>query len=246
MKLAELWEGKTDVNVRFEDQWDEWQRILGNATVATATAEDPAPAEPAPDVVIEPASEDNPPGEPGIFAEPNEPNGAKANKPHVAYNSGQNEWYTPPEYLAAARQVLGTIDLDPASSDVAQQNVRADRYFTKEDDGLSQPWSGKVWLNPPYATGLIEKFVNKLCDHFDNGDVTEAIALTNNGTETRWFQSLAERASATCLPSRRVKFLDTDGDPGDPLQGQAVVYLGKNVTGFTEAFQDFGSVVHRP
>src|SRR5262245_6844094 len=72
---------------------------------------------------------------------------------HPSYNTGENEWYTPPAYLEAARLVLGGIDLDPASSDVAQRRVRAGRYFTKKDDGLSRPWRGRVWLNPPYASG---------------------------------------------------------------------------------------------
>lgn len=71
------------------------------------------------------------------------------------FGTGENEWYTPAEHLERARQVLGSIDLDPASSDFAQQRVKAAQHFTIEDDGLKREWAGRVWLNPPYAQPAI-------------------------------------------------------------------------------------------
>ena len=63
--------------------------------------------------------------------------------------SGEQEWWTPAELVEAARDVLGVIELDPASCAGAQATVRARRFHTLEDDGLAQEWSGAVWLNPP-------------------------------------------------------------------------------------------------
>lgn len=76
--------------------------------------------------------------------------------------TGENEWFTPLEYIKLARGVLGDIDLDPASSDEAQRIIQAAQYFTKADDGLKQEWRGRVWLNPPYAQPFIAEFASKM------------------------------------------------------------------------------------
>ena len=162
------------------------------------------------------------------------------NKPHVANNSGINEWYTPPEYIQAARDVMGEIDLDPASSEIANRIVGAKVFYTADDDGLGWAWDGRVWMNPPYSSELIRRFVEKLCYHFETGDVTESIVLVNNATETIWFRNLSNFASAVVFPQTRVKFLDPEGQPGAPLQGQAVLYLGKNPQLFLRKFSRFG------
>jgi len=58
--------------------------------------------------------------------------------------SGETEWYTPSAYIDLARQVLGEINLDPASSDQAQETVKAAKYFTRDKDGLKEKWFGRV------------------------------------------------------------------------------------------------------
>lgn len=164
--------------------------------------------------------------------------------PHVANNSGNNEWYTPPEYLDAARAMLEEIDLDPASCELANQNVRAAQFYSQEDDGLSLDWAGRVWMNPPYSSDLVGRFIDKLLDQYRQGNVTEAIVLVNNATETGWFQALAAQSAAICFPKGRIKYLDATGTPANtPLQGQAFVYLGSRVKRFKDAFSAFGFVV---
>jgi ParB family chromosome partitioning protein len=170
---------------------------------------------------------------------------ATEKKAHVALATGENEWYTPPEYVKAVREVMGGIDCDPASSEKANRTVKADTFFTIDDDGLSQKWSGRVFCNPPYAPPLIGQFSAAIVKKFKAGEIDEACILVNNATETVWFQSIAECSSAVCFPKSRVRFLDPAGNPGAPLQGQAVIYLGKKSEVFCRVFGKFGTTWSR-
>ena len=161
---------------------------------------------------------------------------------HVSHNSGENEWYTPAEYIEAARQTMGGIDTDPASSELANRTVGATTYYTAEQNGLDQTWSGRCWMNPPYAQPLVSHFCKAVTEKFASGEITEACVLVNNATETAWFQGMLRIASAVCFPVGRVRFLDINGKPGAPLQGQAVIYIGKNTEEFCNAFRNFGAI----
>jgi ParB family chromosome partitioning protein len=169
---------------------------------------------------------------------------AKKGSAHVRHNSGENEWYTPPEILALARSVMGAIDLDPASCPQANESVQAERFYSIEESGLDRPWKGRIFLNPPYAQPLIAKFADKLCAEWTDGHITSAIVLVNNATETTWFQAMAKLAAAACFPAGRIRFLDPEGKPGAPLQGQAVLFFGAHTEEFCASFSSLGLVVH--
>ena len=157
-------------------------------------------------------------------------------KPHVANNSEDNEWYTPVEYLESAREVLGTINLDPASNEFANERVQAEMYYTEEDNGLEQEWYGSIWLNPPYSSDSVKPFAEKLI----NSKFDEAIVLVNNATETEWFNLLISKASAIVFPKGRIQFDKRDGKHGSPLQGQAFIYFGSNPERFMDVFSIYG------
>jgi DNA N-6-adenine-methyltransferase (Dam) len=169
---------------------------------------------------------------------------ARQAPPHQTQGTGNNEWFTPAALTDAARRVMGTIDLDPASCAEANESVRATTYYTKEDDGLAQPWAGTIWMNPPYAKGLIGKFSTKVRDEFAYGNISQAIVLVNNATETVWFDTLSEHFSIRCEPKPRVHFWGPDSPTlTSGLQGQMIVYLGPNRDAFAREFEQFGRVV---
>lgn len=165
-----------------------------------------------------------------------------------------SEWYTPPHIIDAARYVLGGIDLDPSSCAAANEVVKATTYYTREQDGLSLPWSGRVWLNPPYGRGVIDKFVFRLLEEIRSGSVERAILLTNNCTDTEWWQAMANEADAVCFLRSRTNFwgpLQGDKSPG-ARQGQTIAFLHRThdpirticdrVSHFVRVFGEFGIV----
>jgi len=162
---------------------------------------------------------------------------------HVSRATGENEWYTPAVFTDAARRVMGEIDLDPASSDIANESVKAKKYFTIADDGLAKDWGGRVWMNPPYSQPLIAHFCGKLLDDLEYGNIEQAITLTNNATETKWLNRMIDKCTVICFPIGRVRFIDKEGNPsGAPLQGQIILYFGFNTDRFIREFTKFGPV----
>lgn len=158
-------------------------------------------------------------------------------------HTGDEESYTPEKFIEAARTVMGSIDCDPASNDMAQKTVKATTYYTVSDDGLKQNWTGNVWLNPPYTARVINEFVSKLCESHQSGDVTQAVLLTNNNTDTRWFHEAALQASAICFTSGRINFFKRDGSTSSPTNGQSFFYFGDDIESFKSSFSDFGLIM---
>lgn len=166
--------------------------------------------------------------------------GLKKARPHVSRATGKHEWYSPKSFVETGRSVLGTIDLDPASSKAANKVVQAEKFYTAEDDGLKHDWAGKVWMNPPYGTTLIGPFIDKLKESVEAGTVKEAIVLTNNATDTKWFAVLASISSVLCFPTGRVKYTRPEGESGTPLQGQCLSYIGSHDAKFIREFRAHG------
>jgi hypothetical protein len=167
--------------------------------------------------------------------------------PHQLINSSKsNEYYTPIEFIDSAYVVMGYIDLDPASCEEANKNVRAKTYYTIEEDGFSKPWSGRVWMNPPYgkdegeSEGNQARWVRKICDEYAAGNVSEACVLVNAVPGNKWFHPLWQHT--ICFVYRRIHFINGSGAP---THSNAIVYLGKNIAAFADEFKKHGAVVRR-
>ena len=175
----------------------------------------------------------------------------------IAKSTKSNEWYTPAKYIEAAREVMGSIDLDPASCELANQNVKATRYYSKEDDGLSKDWYGNVWCNPPYGRVKPELkgstkswqplFVQKLLDEYTRGNVRQAIILLlGNAMYKQWFPSLWEYI--ICFHPNSIAFTRpgrTHPDTDRLGFGSIFIYLGPHEQTFIETFSQFGTIARR-
>lgn len=161
-----------------------------------------------------------------------------------------NEWYTPQAYVEAARDVMGSIDLDPASNYYANRWIRAERLYTKNHDGLapSNAWAGNVWLNPPYG-GLQVPFLERLVNEYEQGNITQAVACINGYRyDAKWFRPIWNYD--LCFAARRVRFIGGASEHGpkdeldnSPANGTVFVYLGPDSCRFAERFSQFGFVV---
>ena len=172
---------------------------------------------------------------------------SKISAARYLHSSKTVEWYTPPAIIQAARTVLNDIDLDPASCLRAQQEVRAKQYYTQFEDGLSQPWYGRVWLNPPYGRdhrGESNQGVwsRRLLREYEQGDVTSAILLVNASTGTKWFQPLW--SYPICFVAKRIAFLDEHGvAQSNPTHDNALVYFGDAPERFAAVFATWGTII---
>jgi len=114
--------------------------------------------------------------------------------------TGKDEWLTPPEIIKA----LGDFDLDPCAP-IVRPWATAKRHYTIEDNGLVQPWEGRIWCNPPYGneTG---KWLARMAEH-RNG-----IALIFARTETsNFFRYIWPKAAGVMFLKGRLVFYHVDG-----------------------------------
>jgi len=153
------------------------------------------------------------------------------------------DWYTPVDCIESARLVMGSITTDPASSDIAQEKIKAETFYTRETNGLDKSWLGNVWLNPPYSFPEIDNFIKKLLLEVKNGNCNQAIVLTNNATDTNWFHSLLEYS--LCMTKGRLSFWNKNGQELAARQGQVFFYIGDNENAFIKEFSKYGVIVKK-
>jgi hypothetical protein len=167
---------------------------------------------------------------------------------HLRNNSGNSEWYTPQIYSNAAREVMGGIDIDPCSCEDANRVIKATTFYSEADDGFSKEWHGRLYTNPPYGEGTIDKFADKLLGEIGSQRVAQAIVLVNNCTETKWFQRLLRVSSNVCFPMGRISFWSVDRPSKNPLQGQAFLHFcfrSQDGTKFRRVFGQFGVCISK-
>lgn len=157
-----------------------------------------------------------------------------------------DRYFSPAWLIDAAIEQFGTIDLDPCHDPDPACLIKATKVYDirKGEDGLVQPWAGKVYLNPPYSSVL--PWVIRAAQHAQAGG--EVLALINASTDTAAWQSYVLVHGEVCLLSKRVAF----GKPGsmkttpNPM-ASAVVYFGSSTgaVAFRRVWSRFGTIVSK-
>ena len=116
--------------------------------------------------------------------------------PRGAHHIKSIDWWTPPEIFA---ELNLEFDIDVAAPKGGVDWLPSKKFYTKEDDGLSKKWEGRVWMNPPYGK-YTQLWLEKFIDH-GNG-----IALVFNRTDTRWFHNYVTKSDAILFGLDRIHF----------------------------------------
>jgi site-specific DNA-methyltransferase (adenine-specific) len=128
------------------------------------------------------------------------------------------EWPTPPELYARLNQQYGPFDLDPCAT---PENAKCPRYFTRQDDGLAQRWTGRVFCNPPYGRRMTALWLRKAWESVEAGDAEVVVCLVPARTDTRAWHEYAVHGKIEFVKGR-VKFVGTKN--GAPFPSAVVVF----------------------
>lgn len=145
----------------------------------------------------------------------------KAFYTHAGNSSTHQAWETPAALLEALSSVFGRFDLDPCAARKSRSRVKAKVHFTHEDDGLTLPWHGVVFVNPPYGRTL-GLWVAKARREVEEGRSRTVVALLPARPDTAyWHEHVAGRAVVYFLRGR-LRF--SDGEQAAPFPSALVVW----------------------
>ncbi len=162
--------------------------------------------------------------------------------PPALLSHESTEHYTPQYILDAVIACMGAIDLDPCSNSREIPNVPAARHYAVQENGLVQPWEGRVFLNPPFGHD-VERWFSKLYLEWSAGRTTEAVVWWKSATETAAWKTLTALSCRVCFPSARIRFTGPSGDDGPgPTFSPALFYVGGGPERFEKAFDGIGAV----
>ena len=133
------------------------------------------------------------------------------------FSRKSDEWRTP-QWLFDTLNDLFHFDIDVACTD---DNAKVDHYFTVDEDGLTQPWVGTCWMNPPYSQ--VELWMKKAWEKSQKG--ATVVCLVPSRTDTYWWSRYADKGDYFFIEGR-LKF--NDAKQCAPFPSAIIVFNGKN------------------
>lgn len=118
------------------------------------------------------------------------------NEMNVHFSSKTDLWATPQDFFDELNKEFG-FELDVCA---LPENAKCEKYFTPEDDGLKQEWTGVCWMNPPYGRE-IGKWMKKAYESSLRNDTT-VVCLVPARTDTRWFHDFAMKGEIRFIKGR--------------------------------------------
>ena len=160
----------------------------------------------------------------------------------------KDNYYTPSKFIESARRVMGSIELDPTSCDLANETVKATRILTIENSMFRNSIACEnMFFNPPYSQPL--PFVERVVDGVLSGEIGQVIGVLNTDHSTRWWREIEKIASAYCFLHDRIQFIDANnGDLTKTTSNnrpQFFFYVGANVEVFESEFSQYGLVLKK-
>ena len=145
--------------------------------------------------------------------------------------SAWHEWGTPAKIFGPLQEEFGPFTLDACAS---AWNAKAPKYFTKEQDGLKQQWSGRVWLNPPYGKGLGEWLGSAWSSTAHGpqyGHAELVVAIVPSRTDTSWWHQWVIGKAEIRFLYGRFRFEKEDGSKTRrcPFPVSVLIYRPKGV-----------------
>jgi hypothetical protein len=154
---------------------------------------------------------------------------------HESQKSKSIDWYTPKHVFDSLNV---EFDLDPCCPQGGVPWIPAKSHYSLPFDGLSMPWNGFVWCNPPYGKETV-KWLTKMGNH-NNG-----VALVFARTDTKWFHDVVAKADAILFLSGRIQFVDAyqkTGGSGSSCGSMLVAWGDKGVAAL-KGMKDEGFLV---
>ncbi len=138
----------------------------------------------------------------------------------LMFSSKTGAWATPQEFFEKLDWRFGPFTLDPCAD---ESSAKCDTFYTEEDDGLAQDWSGHtVFVNPPYGRG-IDKWIEKSYNTA-RGSSTRVVMLIPARTDTRYWHDYVMKAAEVHFVKGRLKFGDATNSA--PFPSAVIVFDG--------------------
>jgi phage N-6-adenine-methyltransferase len=154
----------------------------------------------------------------------------------VLTSDESDEWSSPRELVEPLDAAVSGFDLDPCSG--AESSPFAAETYTAADDGLSQPWQGDVWVNPPYSE--MAEWTGKAVTEAAQDRTDTICYLCKGDSSTDWWQKAAWAAEVICAVDHRLEF--GDGGNSAPFASHVVVF-GESTPALEAELSEHGTLL---